>query len=181
MIKTPIIFITLGLCALLTGATFGILAGFQYIYPEFLKEVIAFNKMRPFHVTTVIGWMILTATGGIYYYLTHELKLRLYSKKLLKFHFWIFIFCAIGIYLSFITGKMGGREYVTYYPLISIPVLFGWIIFAINYYKTALKQVKNWPVYLWMWGTGIIFMIYHFSEAHLWIIPYFRENFIRDI
>jgi nitric oxide reductase subunit B len=32
-----------------------------------------------------------------------------------------------------------------------------------------------------MWGTGIVFMIYHFSEAHFWLIPHFRENFIRDI
>ncbi|PIZ06120.1 MAG: hypothetical protein COY57_03695 [Flavobacteriales bacterium CG_4_10_14_0_8_um_filter_32_5] len=54
-------------------------------------------------------------------------------------------------------------------------------MFAINYFKTLVGKIQNWPVYLWMWGTGIVFMIYHFSEAHLWLIPSIRENFIRDI
>ncbi len=175
------IFITLSLLALVLGAFFGTLTGIQYVKLDFLKEVIAFNKMRPFHVSTVIGWIILCATGGIYYYLTHVLNLKLFSKKLAGAHLIIFTLCIIAIYISLISGNMGGREYLTYAPVISIPILIGWVFFGINYFKTTVKQVQGWPVYLWMWGTGIVFMIYHFSEAHFWLIPYFRENFVRDI
>jgi nitric oxide reductase subunit B len=32
-----------------------------------------------------------------------------------------------------------------------------------------------------MWGTGIAFMIYHFTEAHLWLLPYFKDHYIRNI
>ena len=32
-----------------------------------------------------------------------------------------------------------------------------------------------------MWATGIVFMIYHFTEAHLWLLPYFRDHFIQNI
>jgi nitric oxide reductase subunit B len=88
---------------------------------------------------------------------------------------------AIGIYISFLTGKMEGREYLAYTPILTIPILIGWFLFGINYFKTIRKNVKNWPVYYWMWGTGIVFMIYHLSEAHFWLIPSFREHFIRDI
>jgi len=181
MKKTPLIFITLGLLALIVGAFWGSMAGIQYIKPDFMKEVLAFNRMRPLHVSTVLGWIILTATGGIYYYISNVLNLKLFSKKLATTHLVIFIACAIAIYISFFTGKMGGREYVPYAPIISLPILLGWILFAINYYKTVIKQVKGWPVYLWMWGTGIAFMIFHFSEAHFWMLPHFRENFVRDI
>jgi len=181
MNKVSKIFIALGLLALLTGALIGVLAGIQIVYPQFLKGVFAFNKMRPLHVSTVIGWIILTATGGVYYYLNGDLNLKLYSNKLLKAHLILFVFCAVAIYISYFTGNMGGREYLTFYPLIAVPIIFGWILFGINYFKTTLNQVKNWPVYLWMWATGIVFMIYHLTEAHLWIIPYFRENFIKDI
>ncbi len=174
-------FLILALLALIVGAVFGTMAGIQYIKPDFLKDVIAFNKMRPLHVSSVIGWIILSATGGIYYYLTTVLKLKLFSKKLARTHLFIFIVCSIAIYYSFFTGKMGGREYLAYAPIISVPILVGWILFGINFFKTVVQQIKAWPVYLWMWGTGIIFMLYHFSEAHLWIIPHFRENFIRDI
>ncbi|MBL4592318.1 MAG: cbb3-type cytochrome c oxidase subunit I [Flavobacteriales bacterium] len=181
MKKISFTFLILGLLALIVGAIFGTLAGIQYIKPDFLKEVIAFNKMRPFHVSTVIGWIILCATGGIYYYLTNVLNLKLFSKKLAGAHLILFILSAVAIYVSFATGKMGGREYFAYAPLISVPILIGWILFGINYFKTVPKQVKGWPVYLWMWGTGIAFMIYHIGETNLWMIPYFRENFIRDI
>lgn len=179
--KAPFLFLTLALSALLLGALFGILITLQYLFPTFLKDVIAFNKLRSFHVTTVVGWIILAATGGIYYYITNELKLVLYSKKLMLLHFLILATCALAIYVSFFTGKMGGREYLTYHPIISIPILLAWILFAINYFKTVVGNIKNWPVYLWMWSTGILFMIYHFSESHLWLIPSIRENFIRDI
>lgn len=180
MRKISFIFITLGLLALIVGAIFGTLAGIQYVVPEFLKDIVAFNKMRPFHVSTVLGWIILCATGGIYYYLTEVLKLNLFSKKLAASHLYLFILCAIAIYISFGSGHMGGREYFAYAPIITIPIWFGWILFGINYFKTVVKQVKSWPVYLWMWGTGIAFMIYHLGETNFWMIPYFRENFIKD-
>ncbi len=179
--RVPKIFITLGVLALVVGVIFGTLAGVQAIFPDFLKEVLAFNRMRPFHVSTVVGWIILTATGGVYYYLANVLKVKLYSPKLMTTHLVLFTLCAIGIYISFASGKMGGREYLSYLPYISVPILLGWFIFGFNYFKTLLKQVQGWPVYLWMWGTGIVFMCYHFSEAHFWMIPHFRDNFVRDI
>jgi nitric oxide reductase subunit B len=88
---------------------------------------------------------------------------------------------AIGIYTSFLTGKMEGREYLAYTPILTIPILIGWILFGFNYFKTIRKSIVNWPIYYWMWGTGIVFMIYHLSEAHFWLIPSFREHFIRDV
>ncbi len=177
----PFLFLICAVLALLVGSTFGALASFQYIFPEFLKEFIPFNKIRPLHVSSVIGWVVLAATGGIYYYLTETLKLSLFSKKLMVVHFTVFMMVALAIYISYFTGKMGGREYLEFLPILTLPILFGWVSFGINYFKTVVKKITNWPVYLWMWGTGIVFMMYHLSEAHFWFIPYFRENFIRDM
>lgn len=179
--KISLWFILVALFALIVGATFGALASFQYLFPDFLKDVLAFNKIRPLHVSTVVGWIILAVTGGVYYYLTEELKLQLFSLKLQKVHFFLFMFIALAIYFSFISGNMGGREYLEFAPILTIPILLGWVLLGINYFKTVLNQVSQWPVYLWMWGTGIVFMIYHLSEAHFWMLPYFRENFVRDL
>lgn len=179
--KFSLVFIWIGLIALGLGAFFGVLSSLVYLVPDFVKEYIGFNQLRPLHITTVISWIILTATGGIYYYLTYEEKLNLYSWKLGRIHLVIFCITGIGIYLSFFTSNMGGREYLTYHPMLTIPILLGWVLFGINYFKTLIPNVKNWPVYYWMWGVGIVFMIYHLSEAHFWVLDYFRENFIRDI
>lgn len=179
--KTGIFFLIAALISLVLGVCFGLLASLQYVIPDFFKTYLPFNKMRPFHVTTVISWIIFSATGSIYFFINRVEKLKLFSSKLPKAHFIIFILTGIGIYSSFLLGKMEGREYLAYTPFLTIPILIGWILFGINYFKTIRSQVKNWPVYYWMWGTGIVFMVYHLCEAHFWLIPSFREHFIKDI
>lgn len=179
--KTAFYFLAMALVALLLGVFFGLFASLQYILPDFLKSLIPFNKMRPFHVTTVVSWIVLCAIGSIYFFLVHVEKLKLYSVKLVKIHLILFLITAVGIYLSLLTGKMEGREYLAYTPVLTVPILAGWGLFGVNYFKTLRKNVKNWPVYYWMWGTGIVFMIYHLCEAHFWVFPYFREHFIKDI
>ncbi len=180
-LKFPVIFVLLGLVSLLIGALSGVLISLVYIYPEFMKDVLSFNQLRPMHTTFVISWIILIATGGVYFYITKVEKIQLFSKSLGKMHLLIFILTGIAIFFSFLFGKMGGREYFEYYPMLTVPILLGWILFGINYFKTLLTNVKNWPVYYWMWGVGIVFMIYHLSEAHFWIFSDVRNDFIKDM
>lgn len=179
--KTPLLFLTLSITALILGILFGLFSALQYVIPDFLKNYIPFSKMRPFHVTSVISWVILCATGSIYYFLTQVEKLNIYSNKLIKLHFLIFLLTGIGVYISFITGKMEGKEYLAYTPILTLPILIGWLMFGINYFKTVYKNVKQWPVYYWMWGTGIVFMLYHLCEAHFWMIPSLKAHYIKDI
>ena len=101
MKKISFIFITLSLLALIVGAIFGTLAGIQYVKPDFLKEVIAFNKMRPFHVSTVIGWIILCATGGDLLLSYQYLKTKLIFKKTSRNTSYPF-YCLCISYLRFI-------------------------------------------------------------------------------
>ena len=70
---------------------------------------------------------------------------------------------------------------MVFHPYLILPILLGWVLFGINYFKTVYKTVTNWPVYLWMWGVGIIFMIYHLSEANFWVFDFFREDFVKDL
>lgn len=179
--KTSLHFVAFALSALILGAVFGLLSSLQYLIPDFLKEYVPFNKMRPFHVTSVLSWIMLCAMGSIYFYITRIEDLKLFSVKLAKAHFIIFVLTGIAIYISFLVGAMGGREYLAYPPVLTIAILLGWFLFGINYFKTLFKKVSNWPVYFWMWGTGIAFMIFHLCEAHLWIFPYFKDSIIKDI
>ena len=176
-----IIFIVLGLSALLFGALMGVLASFVYIFPDFLKDILPFNQLRPLHTSTVVSWIILTATGGIYFHLGKVEKIKFYSETLIRIHLSLFILTGIGIYYSLFSGNMGGREYLEYFPVLTIPILLGWALFGFNYFKSMIGQVKNWPVYYWMWGTGMFFMIYHLSEAHFWMFSEIRNDFIKDI
>ena len=179
--KIPLILLSLGLASLLLGAGLGLLITNQILHPDFLKDMIAFNRLRPLHVSSEIGWIILTVIAGVYTYVaqTHNLKWRF--PWMTRLHFFLLVFSAIFILFSYISGRMGGREYLTFHPLISIPIILGWLVFGIHYFSTLRAAKSKWPVYFWMWGTGIAFMIFHLCEAHLWLLPYFRSYFIRDI
>jgi nitric oxide reductase subunit B len=161
--------------ALLLGLLCGLLAGFQYVIPDFIKEMLPFTVLRPLHTLFVISWILLSAMGGIYFYTNNV------NQRLVKWHFWLFFFTGIGIVISFLSKNFAGKEYLEFPSYFYFPIVLGWILFGIHYSKTMLPSFKSWPVYYWMWATGIVFMIYHFTEAHLWMLPYFRANFIQNI
>jgi len=173
-------FLRLGMLALAAGMFFGVIGGFQFLFPEFLRELL-FTKTRPLHVSLVVSWIFLGAIGGIYYYLANHCKLKLFSARAAIWHFWIFVVTGLAILTCYFAGKFGGREYFEYPAVLSIPIFLSWIMFGVNYFKTVFKSTEPWPVYYWMWGTGIIFFFITFTESYLWLIPYFRDNMVRGI
>lgn len=175
-----IIFITLALVSLVVGVFYGCIAAMQFIFPGFL-EILPFVKVRPIHVSLVVAWIFLSAIGGIYYYLPKYCGVKLFSEKLPKIHFWIFFITGLSILMCYIFGNFGGREYWEFPAWLSIPIFISWIIFGINYFKSVLTKAGAWPVYMWMWATGIVFFFITFSEAHLWLLPYFNDHLVRDL
>jgi nitric oxide reductase subunit B len=176
------IFVLAGLVALVLGLLSGVAGALQFVYPEGnFNAWFPFFKTRPMHVTLVLSWIILSAAGGVYFYLPRISGRELFSKSLAKYHLLIFIACGAGILLCYIFGIFGGREYLEFPYYFIFFILLGWFFFAINFFKTAKPDFKTMPVYLWMWATGSVFMIWTLSEAYLWLLPFFRDNIIRDI
>jgi nitric oxide reductase subunit B len=180
------LFLIASLLALLAGIFFGVIGGLQYILPDFLKEHLSFNKARPIHVTLVITWIFTAAVGGIYYYLPLIKERKLFSTHLVKYHFALFVLTGITILTCYFLGIFGGREYMEFPPALAVPMFLTWVLFAINFFGTLRKpQTSNpkpkTPIYIWMWTTGVIFFALTYIESYLWLIPYFRNNIVRDI
>ena len=173
-------FMRLGMLVLAVGMLFGVIGGFQFLFPEFLRELL-FTKTRPLHVSMVVAWIFLIAIGGIYYYLPRQCHYKLWSERAATAHFWIFVVTGVAILACYLSGKFGGREYFEFPPVLSIPIFLSWILFGCNYFMTVRQEQEPWPVYYWMWGTGIVFFFITYTEAHLWLLPYFRETMVREI
>ena len=178
--EVGVFFIMLAIIALLGGLFFGSIASFQFIYPDFFKA-LPFFKNRPLHVSLVVSWIFLSAIGGIYYYLPKYCNLPVFSRKMAIAHFVLFVSTGIMVIGSYLMGKFGGREYWEFPPILAIPIFISWIIFGINFFRTVLKKIGKWPIYLWMWATGICFFLFTFTESYLWVFPYFRNDIIRDL
>jgi len=172
-------FLLLALILLGLGLFFGVIASQTYLIPDFLKDSLNFPKTRPLHVSSVLFWILIASIGSIYCGLELVAE-KPVSKILVNTQFGLLIFALIGIIISYFTNNFGGKEYWEFPPILAIPIVLSFILFLINYLKATLAM-KDWPVYQWMWLTGISFFIYTFSEAYLWMIPYFGTDIVKDM
>lgn len=173
------LFLITAVIMLLLGLSFGLLAAFIYLYPEFLKNELGFTSLRPLHVSSAMFWIILGATGCVYNGLRGVTK-QIANNKLAITQWILWIVAIIGIFISYFTHQFGGREYWEFNPIWALPIALAWILFLVNFYTQVIK-IRKWPVYVWMWLTGLIFFFFIFTENYLWLFPFFREHFITDM
>src|SRR5690606_21784629 len=121
------------------------------------------------------------AQGTVVYFLGTHFSVSTDKCVSLRWSRWLWMMSVVLALGSFLMGQYGGREYWEFPPLIYLPIFLSWLFFAAFLYPTVLKNIRKQPVYVWMWCTGVLFFILSFLEANLWLIPWFRENYIRDI
>lgn len=173
------LFLVTALSLLVLALFFGVLAAISYVLPEFLRENVGFISLRPLHVSSALFWIILGATGCIYCGLQEITGTNLSNKRaFLQWSLWII--AIIGILFSYFKKDFGGREYWEFNPIWALPIVLAWVLFLTNFIE-QVKKIKDWPVYVWMWLTGMLFFLFTFLENYLWLFPYFREHFVTDM
>lgn len=173
-------FLIVGIILLLTGMCWGIIGAFQYVIPGLFKSQLSFERIRPLHVSSVVFWIIITAVGCTLYYAQEHTGKKIYSVKLLKWQWALFVLSVLFILITYILGIFGGREYWEFHPILALPILISWILCLFNFFKTT-GTIKKQPVYVWMWFTGFVFFLITYIESYAWLIPYFRNNVVNDL
>ena len=171
--------IRIALVLFVLGLFFGHLASESYRITQPKSGVMGFLSLRPLHVSSAyLG--IITAGLGFLTLIIAKMKTTRFGTFLQYLHFSLWIIALLGIFYSYFTGDFGGREYWEFNPVWALPIFLSFIVFLVFYLHQVGFSVK-WPVYYWMWLTGIVFFIFTFIENYLWIFPYFRQHFIADM
>lgn len=173
------LFLLLALGMLVVGLLLGVLAAQSYIIPGIWKDTLSFSQLRPMHVSAAVFWILSGAIGAVYCALSSITRQKL-SPLVSNLHLVVWIIAIAGVFYAYITGKFGGREYWEFDPVFALPIACAWLIFLIQFVR-MVKNIRQWPVYIWMWMTGIVFFLFTFTENYLWIFPYFRAHFITDM
>ena len=173
-------FILAGLILLSAGFVFGLTGALQYVVPGFLKQVFSFERTRPLHVSSIVFWILLCSMGAVFVYLQQNKGKKIFSPLLVKIQLGLFVIDILLILISYCFGMFGGREYWEFNPLLAIPIVAGWLLFGYNFLR-SVGSMKNQPVYVWMWLTGIVFFLFTFLESYLWIFPYFSSHLVNDM
>lgn len=172
-------FVRLSLVLLFLGLFFGHLASESYRLTEAKTGVMGFLSLRPLHVSSAyLG--IISAGIGFVSIVLQKIKHTRFG-TLIQFLQLLFWFIAlVGIFYSYFTGDFGGREYWEFNPKWALPLFISFVFFLI-YFIHQVKTIAKWPVYYWMWFTGIVFFMFCFIENYLWLFPYFKNHFIADM
>jgi nitric oxide reductase subunit B len=174
-------FIVLGFICLLLSISFGLIASLQYIFPNLLADRLSFQQTRPLHVFLAVNWIFACVTGIMYQYMPEVAGKQLYSPLFAKVHFGLMSLTILIATVGFSMGSFSGREYLEFPPWVTIIIIAYWVLFCINFLRTVNPKLKGAPVYIWSWSVGLIFFLITIVEAHLWLLPFFNDNIIRDV
>ena len=80
----------------------GLLAGWIYVAPNFLSELLPFNIIRMIHTNALIVWLLLGFFGAAYFLVPEESEREIYSVKLAYLQLIILVVGTLGRSVSYL-------------------------------------------------------------------------------
>ncbi len=179
------LFIRGGLIAMgvtVVAGMLGALYSVPALAPSFQSVGLDLRQLRPIHTTFAAAWIFLGGVAVVHRWLQDyggrpssgdrwRMRVQVVSWAL----------AGSGILVTLAVGIGSGREYVGFHPAFSALILLGWVCYAWNFFRIAGPSFFHRPLYLTMWGVGMLFFIYTFVEQHLYLIPAIFENPLQDL
>lgn len=173
------------LVAMVVTLVFGLLGALYTVpalAPYFIDVGLDLRHMRPVHTTFAAAWIFLGGVAVVHRYLqdhggpaTHGDRLRLRAQVV------CWALAGLGILASLVVGVGSGREYVGFHPVFSALILAGWICYTWNFFRVVGRGFWSQPVYLTMWGVGMLFFIFTFLEQHAYLLPGIFADPVHDL
>jgi len=117
-------YFTVAVVLFIAQILFGMLAGQQYVAPEFLHETLDFNTNRMVHINAMVVWMLFAFVGSVYWLVEDEAGTPLVGKGLADLGFWVLTAAVAVVVVVFLLVQWGpgdmssiwlvneGREYI---------------------------------------------------------------------
>ncbi|HET6718541.1 MAG TPA: cbb3-type cytochrome c oxidase subunit I [Rhodocyclaceae bacterium] len=163
---------------------FGLIMGLQYVMGDFLFPEIPFNVARMVHTNLLIVWLLFGFMGAAYYLVPEESETELWSPKLAKILFWVFLAAGaltiVGYLavpyarLAELTGndllETMGREFLEQPLPTKIGIVVVALAFLFNITMTVLKGRKTaitTVLLIGLWGLAIFFLFSFYNPANV--------------
>lgn len=180
-----VMFIRGGLVALGVTLLGGILAALYSIpalAPTFQSLGLDMRQLRPVHTTFASAWIFLGGVAVVHRWLQDHGGAATPGDRIrLRIQVACWAFAGVGILVTLILGIGSGREYMGFHPVFSVFILAGWICYAWNFFRVAGPGFFQRPVYVTMWGVGMLFFMYTFVEQHAYLLPGVFADPLQDL
>ena len=183
--KVAFAYFTVAMILFAVQVTVGLLAGYIYVAPNTLSELLPFNIVRMLHTNSLIVWLLLGFFGAAYYLVPEEAERELESPQLAYLQLAILVLGTAGVVVTyvfnlfhgnFLLGK-DGREFLEQPKWVKAGIVVAALIFLYNVTmtvlggrKTALKGRKTAitnVLLLGLWGIAIFFLFSLYNPSNL--------------
>ncbi len=149
--KLAINYFRVAIVLFLANLLFGLLAAIQYLYPNFLFEIINFSTNRTLHINALVVWLLYAMIGAVYWLLPEETGIETVAIGLGKLLFYILTAAVAVVVLVFLLIQVGagdiksiwlineGREYLEAPRWADIGIVVVVLGFLANVFLTAFK------------------------------------------
>ncbi|WP_018151801.1 cbb3-type cytochrome c oxidase subunit I [Leeia oryzae] len=163
---------------------FGLIMGLQYLWGDFLFPAIPFNVARMVHTNLLIVWLLFGFMGAAYYMIPEEAERELYSPKLAKLMFWVFLVAGALTVVSYLAVPYAtlakwsgnglvatmGREFLEQPLYTKVGIVVVALVFLFNISMTLLAGRKtsiSLVMILGLWGLAVFFLFSFYNPNNL--------------
>ena len=166
----------------LLGGILGALYSVPALAPAFQSLGLDLRQLRPIHTTFASAWIFLGGVAVVHRWLQDHGGAPTRGDRIrLRIQVASWAFAGAGILATLMLRIGSGREYMGFHPVFSVFILGGWICFAWNFFRVAGPGFFHRPVYLTMWGVGMLFFMYTFVEQHAYLLPGVFADPLQDL
>lgn len=153
--------VALGLFAIQVLA--GLLAGWIYVAPNTLSELLPFNVVRMVHTNALVVWILTGFFGAAYYLVPEEAERELFSERLAWTQLAILVVGTLGAVGSYLWGIHGGREFLEQPLWVKFGILVAALIFLFNISMTSLAGRKTAITNILLTGLWLLSLLWVFA------------------
>jgi cbb3-type cytochrome c oxidase subunit I len=146
-------FLVAGTVWFVVGASYGLLDAIHLAAPEFFNNFgpLAFGRMRPIHVDTVLfGFVTTTLIGCGLYYVPAMLKVALWSEPLGWLSALLWNLTILSGPLTFSFGLSQGREYAEYLWIFDVSLVLSLLVMFFNIAMT-IRDRREPTLFVGVW------------------------------
>lgn len=187
-------FYGLAIVALVGGLVAGLLVGLHYTPASTVLNRVGLplTALRPLHTGATLTWIFFAGVAMAYRWLFQHLAARAAAGEAVgsvaeavagraRVHLALWLVTASVATGALLGGYSSGREYLEYPPVLSIPIVVGWLLYGWSFVAVTRLRLRGLPVFAWMWGTSVLLFLWTFAEAHAWLLDAISDRPVRDL
>lgn len=156
----------------------GLLAGWIYVSPNTLSELLPFNIIRMIHTNSLVVWLLLGFMGAAYFLVPEEAEREIHAPHLAYVPLLILVLGTLGAVVTYLFDLFSGnpvlgqqgREFLEQPLWVQVGIVVAALVFLYNISMTVLagrKTAVTNVLLIGLWGLALLFLFAFYVPANL--------------